>query len=221
MRSEFWHERWENQQTGFHLPEVNPVLIRYWPDMKLTPGQRVMVPLCGKTLDIIWLLQQGYAVVGIELSEIALDELADTITNTLKLEIHKTRNGDRVLYRADNLLLIAGDFFALSSQDIGPVDAVYDRAALIALPEPMRADYVPHLLALTQQAKQLLVGLSYPQDEMSGPPFSVRPQQVQQYYQDVYQISVKEQQDILEQEPRFKARGLTSFVQDVYLLTPR
>ena len=221
MQSEFWHERWENQQIGFHLEEVNSILLKYWPAMEATPGQRVLVPLCGKTLDIIWLLKQGYAVVGIELSELALDELADTIRSELQFDIQKTREQHGVVYRGDNLLLIAGDFFAVTAEEIGSIDAVYDRAALVALPASMRSDYCQHLQAISPTAKQLLVSFSYDQNAMSGPPFAVWPSEVAQHYDAGYDVALQEQREIIQQEPRFKERGLQSFVQDVYLLTPR
>lgn len=221
MQNEFWHERWEKQQIGFHLDEVNKVLLKYWPAMQAGSGSRVLVPLCGKTLDIVWLLQQGHAVVGIELSEIALDELAAIITAELQLDIEKSRDGDQVFYRADKLLLIAGDFFAVKPQQLGKVDVVYDRAALVALPKPMRDDYCRHLWQLSQQAPQLLVTFTYDQQQMPGPPFAVLPQEVEQQYQPYYHAGLQEQREIIDTEPRFRERGVTSFLQDVFILTPR
>lgn len=218
MDSEFWHERWENNQIGFHLNEVNKVLLKYWPVMQLEQGQRVFVPLCGKTLDIIWLLQQGVEVVGVELSEIALDELAADISDQLQLIIEKDKRGDKIFYQADKLTLISGDFFALSSQDIGPVDWIYDRAALVALPQEMRQQYSQHLRLISDHAPQFLVTLNYDQNEMAGPPFSVAEQEVVSLYQDNYQIALQESREIIDQEPKFKQRGVSSFKQDVYFL---
>ena len=218
MDSEFWHERWENNQIGFHLNEVNKVLLKYWPAMQLEQGQRVFVPLCGKTLDIIWLLQQGVEVVGVELSEIALDELAADISDQLQLNIEKHKRGDKIFYQADKLTLISGDFFALSSQDIGSIDWIYDRAALVALPQEMRQHYSQHLRLISDHASQFLVTLNYDQNEMAGPPFSVAEQEVVSLYQDNYQISLQESREIIDQEPKFKQRGVSSFKQDVYFL---
>lgn len=221
MQSDFWHERWENQQIGFHLDEVNKVLLKYWPRLEANKGDRVLVPLCGKTLDIIWLLQQGYQVVGVELSEIALDELAAMISAELGIAIEKHREGEVHIYRGDNLLLIAGDFFALSPQQIGNIDYVYDRAALVALPPQMRVDYCRQLMLLSARAPQLLVAFSYDQERMPGPPFAVTPAEVTEHYQQEYHADLKEQREIIEMEPKFRQRGVTSFVQDVFILTPR
>lgn len=218
MDSGFWHECWENNQTGFHLDEVNKVLLKYWPDMQLNDGQRVFVPLCGKTLDIIWLLQQGVEVVAVELSEIALDELAANISQQLNLMIEKSTDGERSIYRADKLTLIAGDFFALTAQDIGKIDWTYDRAALVALPEEMRADYCRHLMAISVKAPQFLVTLDYDQNEMAGPPFAVSQPEVNHHYQSHYQLELLESREIIDQEPKFRERGVSSFKQDAYFL---
>lgn len=221
METEFWHERWENRQTGFHLDEVNKVLLKYWPAFDVAEGSRVFVPLCGKTLDIVWLLQQGMSVVGAELSEIALDELAATIETELGITITKSIDGGFCWYRGDKVLLIGGDFFQLAAEDIGAIDLIYDRAALIALPELMRVEYATQLKALTNNAEQFLVTLNYDQSRMDGPPFSVTEGEVQQHYQDFYRMTALESREIIDQEPRFKEKGLTSFKQDVYRLQPR
>jgi len=221
MQHEFWHERWDTNQIGFHLQEVNPVLLKHWSRMNAAAGQRVLVPLCGKTLDIIWLLQQGFQVTGVELSERALDELCDTIEQHLGIAMEKFQDGDRVRYQGTGIELIAGDFFALQRHHLPAIDVVYDRAALVALPEEMRAAYCKQLIELTAAAPQLLVSFSYDQSHMSGPPFAVLAEEVAQHYQDVYQLECVDQRDIIEHEDKFRQRGLTSFVQEVYCLIPR
>lgn len=221
MKTEFWHERWENMQIGFHLDEVNKVLLKYWPSFEQPAGSRIFVPLCGKTLDIIWLLQQGMSVVGAELSEIALDELAAMIESELGIAITKQQEGELTFYRGDNVLLIGGDFFCLTPEHLGDIDLIYDRAALIALPQAMRADYASQLKTLSDNAAQFLVTLNYDQERMDGPPFSVAEPEVELHYQHDYRLQQLESREIIDQEPRFKAKGLTSFKQDVYRLQPK
>lgn len=218
MDSNFWHQRWATNQIGFHLGEVNKALLKYWPAIASVKGQRIFVPLCGKTLDIVWLLQQGADVIAVELSEIALDELAADISNQLSLAIEKRSDGDKIIYEADKLTLICGDFFALSSEDVGSVDWSYDRAALVALPQEMRQQYSQHLCFISDNAPQLLITLNYRQDEMAGPPFSLIEQEVRTLYRGNYQVELQESRELIDQEPKFKQRGVTSFKQDVYLL---
>lgn len=223
MHSEFWHDKWSKKEIGFHLDEVNKVLLKYWPDMHLATGSKVLLPLCGKTLDLFWLRQAGYGVVGIELSEIALDELAAQLTAELDIAIEKNREGEQVFYRGDGVLLIAGDFFNVSRELLqrelgGDIDAVYDRAALVALPESMRRQYSQHLHALSHGAPQMLVTLDYDQSQMDGPPFALSDAEVHAHYDALYTLTLAEERELIEQEPRFKARGLTSFKQRLYFL---
>ena len=168
MQPGFWHDRWARQQIGFHEPAPNPLLLRHLQALALPPGARVLLPLCGKTLDIDWLLAQGHAVVGSELSQTAVTEVF-------------TRNGlspsvetidSLQCWRAGRLQIWVGDHFRIDAR-LGPVDAVYDRAALIAMPADMRPAYAAQLIRLAGSAPQLLVTLEYDQSCMQGPPFSV------------------------------------------------
>lgn len=186
MDHDFWHQRWQQQQIGFHLREVNPFLLAHFLALQLQPGQRILVPLCGKTRDIHWLLAQGLHVVGVELSALAVDALFAELN--LVLEITQTATLSH--YRAGNLEIFQGDFFALDQPLLGQVDAVYDRAALIALPAAMRKQYSQHLINLTHAAPQLLISFAYDQALIPGPPFSVSQQEVRAHYQAHYQCTL-------------------------------
>jgi thiopurine S-methyltransferase len=133
----FWHQRWKNNDIAFHEGEANPLLVKYFKILSLAKGSRVFLPLCGKTLDIAWLLSNGYRVAGIELSRIAIDQLF----TELEVEPEITGVGEIDHYSARNIDIFAGDFFVLSSKMLGQVDAIYDRAALVALPQKMRNQY--------------------------------------------------------------------------------
>lgn len=182
MDTNFWHQKWESNEIGFHESEANPLLLKYFKELSLAPGSHVFVPLCGKTLDIAWLLGKGFRVVGAELSEMAISQLFAELGVTPNMAIVD----DLKHYSASNINIFVGDIFTVSSKTLGVVDAIYDRAALVALPKDMRHRYTAHLMAITHQAPQLLVTLTYDQNVMDGPPFSVSDTEVEQHYQDHY-----------------------------------
>ncbi|MEO6184967.1 MAG: thiopurine S-methyltransferase [Steroidobacteraceae bacterium] len=178
MHPDFWHERWSSNQIGFHESAANPLLVEHFAALGLSPGARVFVPLCGKTLDIDWLLAQGHRVVAAELSQLAVAE----VFARLDLAPEVDDAGELARLRAADLEVFVGDFFGLSAAALGEVDAVYDRAAMIALPAEMRRRYVAHMRTLVGAAPQLLVTLDYEQDCIAGPPFAVSSDEVRQYH---------------------------------------
>ncbi|KXZ73721.1 Thiopurine S-methyltransferase [Acinetobacter venetianus] len=184
MKHEFWHDKWQSNNIGFHLSNPNPLLIKHIHSLNLQPQARIFIPLCGKSLDIHWLLEQGFHVTGIDLSPIAIEELI----SELKLEFTVSQVGDLTHYLHQSIDLYVGDFFELNIDHISKIDATYDRAALVALPEHMRETYTQHLVQLTQNAPQLLISFEYDQDLLAGPPFSVPEQEIRKYYASHYQI---------------------------------
>ena len=214
MKADFWHNRWENNLTGFHLHEVNPNLKANWDSLNLKPEARVFVPLCGKSLDLIWLASQGYQVVGIELSPLAVEDFF--AENNLTAEQQKVGNLD--LWQSENISLFCGDFFDLTTNILGQIDAVYDRASLIALPPAMRQDYAAKLTELAQSAPKLLITLEYEQSKMEGPPFSVSEGEVNALYQANYRIKQLSAQDVLGDNERFREKGLTYMNENTYRL---
>lgn len=192
MDAQFWHDRWASHEIGFHKSEANPLLVKYLDELSLAKGSRIFLPLCGKTLDIGWLLSRGYHVAGAELSAVAIDQLFAELGVTPTI----TKVGALAHYHAPQLDLFVGDIFNVTPELLGPVDAVYDRAALVALPRDMRARYVAHLMALTARAPQLLISFEYDQQAMDGPPFSVTTAEIQQHYSERYDISVLTSLDV-------------------------
>lgn len=212
MNPEFWINRWENGAIGFHLDHVNPHLQAYWP-MVSTPAGRVLVPLCGKSLDMQWLCQQGHAVLGVELSELAV---ADFFKQTGQVA-EVTQQGPFKHWQAGPLELLCGDFFQLSAAHVADCSMIYDRAALIALPEDMRVQYVHHLRAIFPQGVQmLLVTMEYPQHEISGPPFSVDAQAVQDLFAPWAEVRQLASHDVLAENERFQQRGATRLYEHVF-----
>lgn len=218
MEPDFWHERWQQNQIGFHQGQVNPYLQQHWKDLGVPTPARILVPLCGKSLDLLWLREQGYRVEGVELSELAIRAFFEENA----IEASSSRVGDFQVWESDGLRLWCGDFFRLKSGMLGPVDAVYDRAALIALPAPMRRQYVEHLQTLIGLVPHLLVTLEYPQDRMSGPPFSVDAEEVRDLFAQHFNgVEPRARHDVLGESLNLKARGLDRLDECVYLLQVR
>ncbi len=192
MNPKFWQERWQDKRIGFNQRKVNPLLTKYFPYLNLPRGSRVFAPLCGKSIDMLWLAEQGYEVVGVDLVESAVQEffaeqnILPTVNEHVNDSAIKCYQGQ---FKAQTITLWVADIFALSATDIGSIDAVYDRAALIAMPPNMRVKYSEQVIILSNNALQLLLTLNYDQSEWAGPPFSISHEQVQQYYSYHYQIN--------------------------------
>jgi thiopurine S-methyltransferase len=215
MQPEFWHERWRAGQIGFHQSAVDRNLRRYWPMLNLGQGSRVFVPLCGKSLDMIWLRDQGHLVVGVELSATAVDAFCteNGVSPTRRVQ------GDFDICESSNLQLFRGDFFALTPALLGDAAAVYDRAALISWASELRPAYVEHLAELMSSGTQmLLITLEYSQSQMSGPPFSLMSDEVHRLYAPNFKIQEIARGDILGSEPRLRGRGVTQLIEVCYHL---
>ena len=188
MQHDFWHDKWQTNNIGFHQDQPHPLLTQHLQSLSLSSNARIFVPLCGKSLDLAWLIKQGYHVVGIDLSPIAIQALIID----LGLSFKEIQSGELTHYQHPQIELFVGDFFQLTAQQLGDVDAVYDRAALIALPPQMRSQYTQHLLDITKQAPQLLISLEYDQNLLQGPPFSVPEHELTEHYATHYQIKLLE-----------------------------
>lgn len=196
MNPEFWQNRWQEKRIGFNQSEVNSLLIKYWSALNLPASSRVFVPLCGKSIDMVWLSAQGYDVVGVELVESAVQAFfaEQNIQPTIyqhaenpEIKCYQGELGDSEAKRT--ITLWVADIFALTSTNIGSIDAVYDKAALIALPADMRTQYSEQVCLLSGAVPQLVITLNYDQSKKDGPPFSVSREQVQQYYGSRYQVT--------------------------------
>jgi len=193
MESSFWHERWAENRIGFHAKIPNSLLEKNFNKLALAKGCRVFLPLCGKTLDIAWFLSRGFHVVGAELSETAVKQLFEELGVVPEI----TTIGNLTLYHAQDIDIFVGDIFDLTSAVLGPVDVVYDRAALVALPTEMRSKYAAHIPKITQSVPQFLICFEYDQSLMNGPPFSIEEQTVKQLYSGSYKITLMEREDVV------------------------
>ncbi len=186
MDAGFWHQRWEANEIGFHQSAGNALLAAHLDVLSLPEGSRIFMPLCGKSGDIGWLLARGHCIVGVELSKLAVDQLF----GELGVEPQVTEAGGLLRYAAPRIDIFVGDIFDLTADLIGAVDAVYDRAALVALPAGMRGSYAAHVAAITGSAPQLLISFDYDQTLLDGPPFSVKAAELAQIYGPHYTLSL-------------------------------
>lgn len=185
MEANFWHDKWQRNEIGFHNSEVHPLLLRYWPTLALPDDARVLVPMAGKSLDVLWLSEQGFSVAAAELSRLA----ADAFFAEHNWPARKTERARHVVYSHGQLEFWVGDFFALRDENLPAFDAVYDRAALIALPPEMRKRYADTLAALLKPGAQyLLISLEYPDDRPNGPPFAIGGEEIARLFGDRFAI---------------------------------
>ncbi|WP_262136180.1 thiopurine S-methyltransferase [Pseudomonas sp. Marseille-Q5117] len=218
MQPEFWYKKWDSNQIGFHQAEANPYLQRYWPELAIAPSARVLVPLCGKSLDLLWLAGQGHQVIGVELSEKAVEEFF----SEHQLQPQISDKGAFKVYRSVAFELWCGDFFALTAEDVAGCTALYDRAALIALPDAMRQRYAEHLQQLlAPEMKGLVITLDYDQSQIPGPPFAVSDDEAQRLLGQGWQLEKLEERDILAESPKFLQGGVEWLVERVYRVSSR
>lgn len=178
MEPDFWRQAWSDGRTAFHQQAGNPLLGQHVDVLSLGVDDRVLVPMCGKTGDLVNLLALGVEVIGVELVESAVEDLFDALDADPVI----ARAGKLSVYQYDRLTVLVGDVFDVEAAHLGEITAIYDRAALVALPDDLRRRYAAHLAAITGAAPQLLLTFEYDQAVMDGPPFSVGADEVDALY---------------------------------------
>ena len=210
-----WLNRWENNKIGWHAEKINRQLIEYLPELNLTKKDKVFVPLCGKSLDMIFLLNQGLSIVAVEISEIAIEQFF----NENKLPFKTSKIDSLKLYDGESIQIYCGDFFALNLKHLDGVKAVYDRASLIALDKELRQKYVKHLDdIIANDVRILLLTLDYPQHQRIGPPFAVSKAEVDLLYGGSFQYRELYCINDIDNEPMFQNLGVDFVKKAVYYL---
>lgn len=218
MELEFWHQRWERTEIGFHQQEINFHLQQFWHRLELPAGQRVFVPLCGKSRDLLWLAGEGYPITGVEISPIAVE----TFFTEHGLQPQRWQEGAFEVWQQDEIRILLGDFFALAPSHLADVGGVYDRASLIALPPTMRERYARQLDAiLPVGVRTLLVTLEYDQTRVAGPPFAVSEAEVRALYESTHHVEWLYTRDALSESSRWRERGLNWLQEKAYRLKHR
>lgn len=217
MEPQFWHERWQRGELGWHREEVNPLLELYWPRLGIATRTTVLVPLCGKSRDLLWLADAGHEVIGVELSRVGIEDFFRE--NGLVPAI--TADPPFRRYRSGAIQILCGDFFDLEPRHLSDVGAIYDRGALVALKPELRERYVIQLQTLLPVPwLSLLITFDYPQREMDGPPFAVNPQDIERYFGASHRIERLAVIDALAANPVFRERGLVAMDELVFALHP-
>ena len=218
MDADFWLQRWREGRIGFHRSDVMPLLQKHWPTLDVPRGTHVLVPLCGKSLDMPWLASQGFQVRGVELAKLATEQFF--AEQKLHPQSRTATYGTH--YIADEIEIIQADIFEIDKALLAECGAVYDRAALVALPPPMRERYAREIYDhLPAGCRGLLITLEYPQYEMQGPPFSVEEREVHRLFGEQWNVDLLERRDILADQPTFSEQGVSALHTAVYALRRR
>ena len=218
MQTKDWLERWDQNRIGFHEAEVNAFLKQYFSLFKINPGDDIFMPLCGKAQDIAWLAQQGFGVIGIELSPIAIE----AFFSEQELDFQTFESERFILRKSGNISLYQGDYFDLQAADLASCKMVYDRASLIAIDASNRSRYCRQMMSLVAaDAEMLVITLDYDQAQMEGPPFAVPEVELVQHYQNAYQIDRLDEHDALAEKPRWREQGLTRLTEVAYQLSKK
>ncbi len=218
MEPDHWHARWQEGRIGFHTGKPNPWLERFYSQLGLNPDDQILLPLCGKAVDLVWLAEQGQSVLGVELSHLALQQFfqeqqLDAIQQTIPPYTH---------WESGPITLLEGDFFNLTPKLTRHCKALFDRAALVALPQEMRKRYVQLLTTLLSAGTRiLLVVTEYPQQQKNPPPFAVSDEEVKQLYQEAFTIEHLHTEDLSSSQDPLSKRGVTSLLEHIYLITRR
>ncbi|MET0027860.1 MAG: thiopurine S-methyltransferase [Candidatus Thiodiazotropha sp.] len=214
--NEHWIQRWRDNNIGWHHVEFNAHLLNHWHHLALPSGSLVLAPLCGKSRDMIWLAEQGYRIRGVELSRIAVETFFEE--HALTPEV--TPAGAFERWSSGPFELYCGDIFDLQELPLQDLDAVYDRASLVALNPSQRKQFSQMLMDnLPEGIKILLVTMSYPQNEMAGPPYSVPQEEVRELFDSRFEIRLLHTLDLLKDSQRYGDRGVSRMLEEIYLLS--
>ena len=210
-----WLARWQDNKIGWHVDVVNQSLVDYLELLELESGDNVFVPLCGKSIDLIYLSEMGYSVIGVELSPVGVVQFF--VDNNLQYTVSEVDGFS--LYQSECIKIYCGDYFNLNAGHLLSVSAVFDRASLIALDLDLREKYTVHLTAIIPfDARILLLTLIYPQHQMSGPPFSVSNSEVESLFSSAFKYRQLHCFNDIENEPKFLRAGVDYVENAAYLL---
>lgn len=215
MGMTFWLKKWQKQDVPFNQKEVNPVLPKYIDRLNIKPGDTVLVPLCGKSIDMLWLADQGFKVFGIELSPIACHDFF--IENHLQVTI--TEDKSFIHYQHEGIEILCGDFFALSNADCPTIKAVYDRASLIALPPKIQLKYAEIMAKLLAKDVHMLTITIETDSEVQGPPYPVSKASMNSLFDSNFSILELSREPEVKISPHLEAIGYHDMTDVVYILT--
>ncbi len=215
MQKDYWVTRWKENNIGFNQENAHAFLKKFFPTLTKKERQNTFVPLCGKSVDMLWLASQGVKVLGVELSDIAcIDFFKEN-------KIHYTLKETSLFshYKNEQVELLCGDYFNLTSEHLKDISLVYDRAALIALPKDMRRRYATHMINnLPNNTIIFLITTEYVSEDIIGPPFSVSEEEVDSLFGQAFKISKCYEKVLDKVPPVLKSLGVEEGVENFYLL---
>lgn len=216
MKREFWLEKWNAGEIGFHRADYNPNLLKWWPSLDAKSHDVVLVPLCGKSLDLRWLAGGNHVVLGAELSPLAVNAFFEELGESAEV----VGQGSHRLHSLGRLTIVEGDFLKWGDLDLPRATRFYDRAATIALPPELRAEYLRVLHeALAPGATGLFLTIGYPDSEMNGPPFSVTPDRLREACNGLFELELLSDADAYEPGGPMASRGVSSLREYVFQAT--
>jgi thiopurine S-methyltransferase len=216
--NQLWKQSWRDNQIDFHQKVVNSHLVKFWSSLGVAATERVFVPLCGKSLDLLWLAEQGHTVIGVELSPVAVR----AFFRENGIQATQRKVGDFTLWEHGHISILCGDFFLLRASDLGYVAAVFDRASLTALPDEIRGDYVAHLWEILPEAcKIFLLTTEEPEEgETEGQAFAIA-DEICTLYTSAFDIQLCHVESVFEPDSDPAVKLPVRVEQKVYLLTPK
>lgn len=217
MSNEDWRNSWRRNDIEFHQAGGNGLLRRFWPDLDLPAGAPILVPLCGKSRDLVWLAAQGHPVLGVELSPIAITALF----KESGLIPTRRKEGRFMAWRHGNLTILCGDFFDLNPAHVAGIAVVYDRTSLTALPEATRRDYAAHMIRILPKASRtLLLTTESPEGDVAPPPYRID-EEVTALYGAAWTIELMHGETVPEEDPDQPDGPPLQMEAKVYLLAPK
>ena len=216
MELSYWLSRWKKGHTGFHMEEGYPGLSAHWPSLPIPSNPIVLIPLAGKSVDIKWISDRAQKVICSEISAAAIKQFFDQH----KMKFSKTRFASFEIYQSQNIEFWCGDFMKLPLDKMSEIDLIYDKASIVALPDKMRISYSNKMISLSSDSTKILMHLlSYDQSEMTGPPFSVDPDEVKHLFSEKFDIQLLEKNRLnIQKFEKFLNRGLKSDLIEYLLL---
>lgn len=216
MDREYWQKKWQAQDIRWHQPSAHPLLQTYADRLNLKKADVILVPLCGKAKDMIWLVEQGYRVIGVELSPIACEDFF----SEWNVNVTKKQSGAFIHYQYQDLEIYCGDIFDLTAQQLPSIQAIFDCRALVALPADLRERYVQHLYVMAGQAARLLLLTVESTSQVVGPPFSLNAEAVTALFAKNRQIELLARVINPVVPKHLIAKGYQDFIEAAYLIEP-
>ncbi len=216
MDKKYWLNRWEVGNIPFNQLTPHRFLIKHFKTLDLQSQEKVFVPLCGKSVDMTWLMQQNQRVIGVEISPIAISDFL----KENKLDITQLKDNSFQIYQNASCTLYHGDLFDLTSQHLSEIKAVYDRGSLTALPpKTLRSQYINWLkTVIPLNSKMLLIVFEHGAPDVAEPPFSTPYEDVKLFFNSHFSVTQLEKEFITEIPSHWVARKIHDLYECAYLL---